>query len=298
MLYLKSFTFASETQELDFCMSASRLDMTCYDQGNAYPFHIFPHKRFNRLEFEPITIIYGGNGSGKSTVLNIISEKLKLSRMAPFNNAVCMNDYLSFCRYELYGTLRCVPKTSEIITSDGVFDLLLDVRAINEEVDRRREKLFSEYDELKADCRDNGWQMRSLSEYEELKRRSEVTRLTKSRYTSKRLPVRETRIKSNGESAFLYFTEKVRENSLYLLDEPENSLSAALQSELAKFLFEAVRFYNCQLIISTHSPFLLSMPGAKIYDLDSTPVCVRSWTDLENVRAYYELFTSHSHEFC
>ena len=30
---------------------------------------------------------------------------------------------------------------------------------------------------------------------------------------------------SNGESAFLYFTEKIQENGLYLLDEPENSLS-------------------------------------------------------------------------
>mgnify|MGYP006990124335 CR=1 FL=1 len=30
---------------------------------------------------------------------------------------------------------------------------------------------------------------------------------------------------SNGESAFLYFTDKIKENGLYLLDEPENSLS-------------------------------------------------------------------------
>lgn len=297
MLYLKSFTLASEGQELDFCMSASRLDMSCYDQNNAYPFHIFPHKGLRRLEFEPITIIYGTNGSGKSTVLNLIAEKLRLSRTAPFNNAPCMGDYLSLCKYETADAHRGIPKESEIITSDGVFDMLLDVRAINEGIDQRREALLSEYDRLKADCRDNGWQMQSLSEYEELKRRNEVRRRSKSQYTSHRLPMRESRTKSNGETAFLYFTQKVKENALYLLDEPENSLSATLQAELAGFLFEAVRFYNCQLIISTHSPFLLSIPGAKVYDLDSLPVRERSWTELGNVRAYYELFASHRDEF-
>ena len=197
-----------------------------------------------------------------------------------------------------WAIIRGIPKESEIITSDGVFDMLLDVRAINEGIDQRREALLSEYDRLKADCRDNGWQMQSLSEYEELKRRNEVRRRSKSQYTSHRLPMRESRTKSNGETAFLYFTQKVKENALYLLDEPENSLSATLQAELAGFLFEAVRFYNCQLIISTHSPFLLSVPGAKVYDLDSSPVCERNWSELPNVRAYYELFRKHEKEFC
>ena len=116
-----------------------------------------------------------------------------------------------------------------------------------------------------------------------------------SRYT-RRLP-QETNGRSNGESAFVYFTQKIRENALYLLDEPENSLSAKLQAELAQFLADSARFYDCQFIISTHSPFLLSMKGAKIYDLDASPVAVKPWTELENVRAYYELFQAHSGEF-
>ena len=39
------------------------------------------------------------------------------------------------------------------------------------------------------------------------------------------------------------------------------------------------------------------MKGAKIYDLDASPVAVKPWTELENVRAYYELFQAHSDEF-
>jgi hypothetical protein len=39
------------------------------------------------------------------------------------------------------------------------------------------------------------------------------------------------------------------------------------------------------------------MKGAKIYDLDSVPVKPKPWTELENVRAYYEFFKMHEREF-
>lgn len=101
---------------------------------------------------------------------------------------------------------------------------------------------------------------------------------------------------SNGESALIYFTDKIKESGLYLLDEPENSLSPDKQQELLQFLEDSVRFYNCQFVISTHSPFLLSMRGAKIYDPDEEPVDVRKWTQLGNVRAFYD-FKMHEREF-
>lgn len=71
------------------------------------------------------------------------------------------------------------------------------------------------------------------------------------------------------------YSNAIKENVLYLLVEPENSLSAALQMKLKSFLEDSARFYHCQFIISTHSPFLLSMQGAKIYDLDSDPIGVK-----------------------
>ncbi|UNU72979.1 AAA family ATPase [Moraxella nasovis] len=101
---------------------------------------------------------------------------------------------------------------------------------------------------------------------------------------------------SNGESAFFYFTERITDNALYLLDEPENSLSPNRQMELMNFITDSVRFYHCQFIIATHSPFLLSMPNAKIYDVDNIPV-VKKWTELDNVRAYYEFFKARQADF-
>ena len=270
-----------------------RLDMQCLP--SIYPFDIFPAKGLKRLDFEPLTIIYGGNGSGKSTLLNVIAEKLSLSRFAPFNKTPFFEDFLKKCSYESAGVYKNMPKGSEILTSDGVFDYLLNVRAVNEGVDRRREELFDEYDKYRSES-EKGWQMSSLDEYDELVRRNEVRKNTKSKFTEKHLSKNIVE-RSNGESALHYFTNRIDRDALYLLDEPENSLSAKRQSELADFLSDSVRFYGCQLIISTHSPFLLSAKGAMIYDLDAYPACVRKWSELENVRAYYELFAAHAKEF-
>lgn len=82
-----------------------------------------------------------------------------------------------------------------------------------------------------------------------------------------------------------------------MLDEPENSLSTERQQELVQFIEESARFFGCQFIIATHSPFLLSMQNAKIYNLDEEPMTVCSWTELPNIRAYYEFFKQHEKEF-
>lgn len=295
MKYLESFSLASEQDELEYILGfgkpLGKLDMQCYSTTNVYPFKIFPQKGLERLDFEPITIIYGGNGSGKSTILNLIAEKLEVERAAPFNNTPFIVEYLKYCKYNLvYG--KTAPRGSKIITSDGVFDSLLDIRAINEGVDRRREELFDEY----RQSRENSYLLRSIDDLDEFKRRNEAKRHTKSDYVSKRLP-KELVGMSNGETAYYYFTQKIEENALYLLDEPENSLSAVLQSKLRQFIEDSARFYGCQFVIATHSPFLLSMKGAKVYDLDSTPVEEKKWTELENVRIYHDFFEEHRDEF-
>lgn len=294
MLYLDSFTLPNDSREMDFMFKPNKLDRTCNSQTNAYPFWLFPNKGLEKLEFAPITILCGKNGSGKSTLLNVIAEKLRVRRTAPYNRSLLFDDYLGLCKYEIS---RPVPSSSEIITSDGVFDFLLDVRAINDGVDRSREDLVKEYKNMRDDLTANGWTMKSLEEYDELKRRNEVRRSSSSEYVSRRLKVAEAQLHSNGESAYSYFTGKIGEDALYLLDEPENSLSASLQRELASFLEDSARFFGCQLIISTHSPFLLSMKNARIYDLDEYPVTVRRWTEISHVREYYKLFRDHSYDF-
>lgn len=265
--------------------------MSCYSQ-NIYPFKIFPQKCLESLSFEPITLLYGGNGSGKSTLLNVFARKLNIEHDSSYNNTPFFEEYLRFCRYTLAPKTKAVPQGSRIVTSDDVFDFLLNIRSLNEGVDRRREALFDEYRHAKEES----FTLRSLSDYEELKRHNEAKSKTKNSYVTRRLPGR-LASQSNGESAFSYFCEKIGENALYLLDEPENSLSPLLQLRLAKFLEDSARFFGCQFVISTHSPFLLAIKGAKIYDLDRTPVSPVRWTETQNARLYHAFFEAHAQEF-
>lgn len=102
---------------------------------------------------------------------------------------------------------------------------------------------------------------------------------------------------SNGQTSLDYYNEKLRENTLYFLDEPENSLAPEFQMEFAKLILEMTRFFNCQFIIATHSPFILAIPDARIYDLDDTPVRNKNWYHLENMKVYYDFFKTYKDKF-
>lgn len=284
MIYLSHFEFPNIEQEYDFVLAQKR---TCYD--TYYPFQTISKHNLEMLDFEPVTILYGGNGSGKTTALNVIAEKLVLERDTLYNRSNFFEDYTGMCSYEV----TCdIPKQSRIITSDDVFDFMLNLRSINSGINRKREELFEDY----LNAKYSHFQMKSLDDYEQLKKVNSARSNTQSKYIRKNL-MDNVREHSNGESAFLYFSDKIQENALYLLDEPENSLSPEKQQELLKFLEDSARFFGCQFIIATHSPFLLSMKGAKIYDMDEEPVDVKKWTELPNVRAYFDFFMKHEGEF-
>ena len=255
MTYLSHFSFPDIELEYSFLMNIKR---TCYD--SFYPFQVLSKHGLRMLDFEPITILYGGNGSGKTTALNVIAQKVGAARESVYNRSNFFEDYLRMCDFETQGP---VPGDSRIVTSDDVFDFVLNLRCLNDGISRKREELFEEYLENKY----AHFQMKSLEDYEQLRKVHMARRKTQSKYVRNNL-MDNVREHSNGESAFLYFSEKIQENGLYLLDEPENSLSPLRQQELSKFLEDSARFFGCQFIISTHSPFLLSMRGAKIYDMD------------------------------
>ena len=282
-LFVRKLHLASDAQETNFILGQKR---TCY--SGVYPFKIFPDKQLQTVEFAPVTVLYGGNGSGKTTLLNVLAEALHLTRHSAFSGSAFFPDYVGMCRAEF----SAIPLGSQILTSDDVSDYLLHLRALNDGIDLRREELLEEYTRLKWDTRP----FASLEDYDRWKETTEAKTKTSSKFVKARL-TRNADLFSNGETAMRYYTQRVTENALYLIDEPENSLSAAYQRELAGFLADSARFFGCQLVIATHSPFLLAIPGAKVYDLDSVPVRARPWTELENVRVYFDFFKEHEDTF-
>lgn len=282
-LFVRKLQLVSDSEEIGFVMGQKR---TCYN--GVYPFKIFPRKELSSVTFAPVTILYGGNGSGKTTLLNILAEKLSLTRHSPFSGSAFFEDYVSMCKADF----SIIPLNSQILTSDDVSDYLLNLRSLNDGIDTRREELLAEYTRRKWEDRP----FTSLADYDQWKESYDAKTRTSSKFVKARL-TRNPDLFSNGETAMQYYTQRITENALYLIDEPENSLSAAFQQELAGFLADSARFFGCQLVIATHSPFLLSIPGAVVYDLDSLPVRTRPWTELENVRTYYDFFKKHETEF-
>ena len=92
MIYLSHFFFPSREREYGYLMSELR---TCYD--SFYPFRVLSEHDFDTLEPDQVTILCGGNGSGKSTALNVIAETLQLERDTLYNRSNFFDDYTQMC---------------------------------------------------------------------------------------------------------------------------------------------------------------------------------------------------------
>ena len=221
--------------------------------------------------------------------LNIIGNKLNASRKTTINKGVFFDKYVEYCKMDLNYE---EPEEIKFISSDDVFDYLLDIRAINANVNRRKNTLTKEFLNNKYNSEDF-----SIEEHEALKDQYDARHKTMSSYIRDRLMNNNIIEQSNGESALMFWEQDIKENGIYILDEPENSLSAENQLKLKQFIEDSARFYNCQFIISTHSPFLLNLNEALIYDLDEIPVRTKKWNELGNVKVYYNFFKENENEF-
>ena len=305
MIYIKSFYLTPNNKEIEYLageyakcediIGGYMPTMNCY--SSYYPFDIFPDKQLEQISFStPITIFYGGNGSGKTTLLNIIAEKTGIARTALYNKTPFFKPYLQFCEYNLD---QEIPKNSMMIASDDVFNYMLNLRAMNQEVDFNREQLFTEYNKVKYGTKRSDLlkvDFEDPKSVEAFDRNMTILKKSKSKFVRHNL-IDNPREHSNGESALLYFQEKINDNALYLLDEPENSLSPEKQIQLAEYIEASAMGCNCQFIIATHSPFLLAMKRSKIYDLDACPVTQKKWTELHNIQLYRDFFKKHEKEF-
>ena len=268
-----------------------RFELLDKEDWSGYPFHIFLEKQFFNIEFEPVTIFYGDNGSGKSTLLNIITETINkdkqvISRKKPLVKSEYFDTYIAKCKYYLENN---IPTESKIILSEDIFENILSKRIENQKKNEGRKELEKQYMQYK-------YNPVNYSSLEDLSISVETRNKTQSKFIKSRIEENSKEF-SNGQTSLEFFDKELKENGLYLLDEPENSLSPKFQIELIQLLLELSRFFKCQFIIATHSPFLLSIPNAKIYDLDSVPVTPKKWYELENMKIYYNFFKENKDKF-
>ncbi|QGU07306.1 vitamin B12-transporter ATPase [Corynebacterium occultum] len=73
---------------------------------------------------------------------------------------------------------------------------------------------------------------------------------------------------SHGESVLQVVQESFHSGGLYLLDEPESGLSMIRQMTLLAELHHLAQS-GAQIIMATHSPVLLALPGARIWEFSA-----------------------------
>ena len=269
MIYLSSFLFSDKTVR----------------NPNIYPYNVFAGKAEKVLLFCPITILYGNNASGKSTMLNIIANKLQLegyeyATSNMFGTTPYFMQFINECQYSLGededGRTVRVPKGSRYIKSE---DILYEIKKI------QQEQILEDgyvYEHIRRGMPKE--QRKNLKNSYKMKKDIECLVFAQEKY-------------SNGETTLQMLGDYIEPDALYLLDEPEVSLSPENQVALAEELNKMARFLGCQFIIATHSPFMLGTLNAKIYDLDSGEMEEKKWTELANVRYFYEFFKRRETEF-
>lgn len=113
MIYLSSFRFSDKTVR----------------NPNIYPYNVFAGKTEKVLLFQPITILYGNNASGKSTMLNVIANKLQLKGQEyaasnMFGTIPYFMQFINECQYssgeDENGRTVKLPKGSRYIKCESI----------------------------------------------------------------------------------------------------------------------------------------------------------------------------------
>ena len=267
-------------------LSSFLLSQEKVNNPNIYPYNVFSDKTEKVLSFQPITVLYGNNASGKSTLLNVIANKLEIEGQEyetcnKYGNVAYFSKFVTECSYGLGEEdsgrqIMRIPENSKYIKSE---DILYEIKKI------QQEGVLAEgyiYEHVRRGMTKS--QIDQLRSSKDMWKQMEFMKFAQEKY-------------SNGETTLQILDDYLDMDALYLLDEPEVSLSPVNQVLLAEKLNQMARLLKCQFIISTHSPFMLGTLNAKIYNLDSKDLETVKWTELENIRYFYDFFDKHKSEF-
>lgn len=93
---------------------------------------------------------------------------------------------------------------------------------------------------------------------------------------------------SHGEGFLAFFEQRLSAQGLFILDEPESALSPAKQFEFLKLLRGLQRANTCQVIMATHSPILMALPDADLWQVERFGIRPTVLEDTAHFRIYRE----------
>lgn len=291
MIYLEDFRFPDWNVEEKYITGCIKGGVSDYYLGSVYPFYVLSSKDFYCMDFEPITLLYGGNGCGKSTALNVIAQKMNVQRNSAFNSSYWMKEYVDLClchvnnlysggeyfTHQVRDAQFDISSITKMLTSDDIFNMMQRQRVKNEQILVKSKILHEERRLAREKPLDRPRRLdfetgQGVQEY--------IDKIQLCRGSFNQLimnTIGETeRGLPNGETSLMELSGLIQEPGLYILDEPENSLACDFLQKLAQIIEYAAKYCDAQFIIATHSPFLLSLPYAKIYSFDTVPVSIQN----------------------
>jgi predicted ATPase len=207
--------------------------------GDGFPYDVLADVEQMSLD-QPVTLLAGDNGSGKSTYIEAFAEAFgfdlaggELERLGELP-AVARPILGGALTPELARWMR--PRTGYFLRAESFFNVAAFVDQGGE---------FSP----------------DLSLYGDI-------------------PLHE---QSHGESFLALASNRFAGEGLYILDEPEAALSVSGNLALLTVIVQAAA-NGAQFIIATHSPILLAIPGARIYEFDRHTFAEVAYDDLDTVR--------------
>lgn len=93
---------------------------------------------------------------------------------------------------------------------------------------------------------------------------------------------------SHGEGFIRFFEERMARQGIYFMDEPESALSPHRQLELLRILAQAQQQARSQIIMATHSPILMAVPGARVLEITPRGLTPVDYRDTKHFRLYQD----------
>jgi len=239
-------------------------------ESEEYPFNIPSIKNTKMLDLSSnITVLVGNNGSGKSTLLQAI---------AYYSNSINVSKNTLDSEYYT-GVINLSKKmrvSYDAKTRDGFFFSGEEFITYINELKNLEHGILSDLAIMAEEYKNKSDYVKGLA-FGPLK--GELHAL-KEKYNG------ELGTKSHGEGFLEFFKARMHKKGVYLLDEPETPLSAVNQYQLLVLITDLVK-NGSQVIIATHSPILMSLKGARIYNFDQE-IKEIDYDDIESV-----FFTRH-----
>ncbi|SRR6185312_7418034 len=215
---------------------------------NPFPFNISAVQFATHVPLsKQVTIFIGDNGCGKSTLLETIALKLNLPLISGFISPGA--------GFEAAGLLQPFLQIEyQRQTHNGFFFRAEDFSDFVNSVENEQRKIREDLHELKGVVDDSI--IKEMSDNMNYK----LFRMRKDYGEN-------MQAYSHGEAYLKILQTRIGDKGIFLLDEPEAALSPIKQLSLIFFIAEVLKSHNTQFIISTHSPILMGIPGALLYEI-------------------------------